>query len=318
MTDSTRRTRRSLRRVWLFGLVLIAVACSVLGGRNDESAQRSTPLPAGRALLYRPARFQTWDFPLEVAMDGWDSTVHMPKYESLKGPKGFWTDAGLRAHYELIKTMRYAPEFFPVPPPYEVWLKEQQMLMAIKMHEETIKMQLQTSAGAVRPQRGAEVWTKEKALQWEMTRAEQILWFHLLQMSIVRDYAQLDPEWMAHELKLWRAWASFLQHSAETEVQLFTKDQLKRYLNTVNNEIQRLSAIKQSARSKVGVGAAPGSSSSAARPPPPSPPPNTNEQIQKLIEDLEAVKVDLGSQITQLRNQATGLVGQVRPPHLRR
>lgn len=188
--------------------------------------------PAGRDALYRPGILQPFDFPPEISNNAateWDYVANNPRRVSVMGPPGFWTEKGLKQQYEATKHLRFAPELFPIPPPFEVWLKEQQMLRAIKMHEDTVKQQLL--------HRGAK-WTIQDALTWEINRAEQLIIFRQLQISIVLKYASLDTLVREYELKMYRFWAGFLENFRLKDIASFDAQALAEQLEGSNNMLQ--------------------------------------------------------------------------------
>lgn len=199
-------------------------------GSHRSRTKVITP-PAGRDALYRPGILQPFDFPPEIydnAAAEWDYVANNPRHVSIMGPPGFWTEAGLRQQYETTKHLRFAPELFPTPPPYEVWLKEQQMLRAIKMHEDTVKQQLL--------HRG-QVWTVQDALSWEINRVEQLVVFRQLQISVVLKYATLDPLVREYELKMYRFWAGFLEHFRHMDIAAFDINALIEQLEGSNGAL---------------------------------------------------------------------------------
>lgn len=210
--------------------ISVPAAVGVLGAHRTRT-KVLTP-PAGRDTLYRPGILQPWDFPPEIANNPsaeWDYVVNNPRRFSIMGPPGFWTEAALRKQYETTKQFRFAPELFPESPPFEVWLKEQQMLRIIKMHEDTVKQQLL--------HRGS-VWTVQDALAWELNRAEQLIIFRQLQISIVLKYATLDPLVRDYEVRMYRFWAGFLENFRSMNIAYFDSNTFLEQLEGSNKILE--------------------------------------------------------------------------------
>lgn len=181
--------------------LLLAIAFGHALAVGTPRASSAIPPPAGRALLSRGANLEPYDYPASV-QSGFDAQAHIHPSYSILGPPGFWTEASLREHYDATHHLRYHPDFYPVAPPFEVWLKEQQIIRAINMLSQTIE--LETSRSDL---------DRSILLEHEMQLGELSILLRQTQIATSLKYAILPPEWRKFEESMYRHWAGFLQVS---------------------------------------------------------------------------------------------------------
>ena len=187
-------------------LLLLVTAFSGLASAVGTPKAGPPPQPpAGRAILYRGAVLQPWDFPESVQAD-FDPVTHSLPDGRVLGPPGFWTEPSLRAHYAADINLRYHPAFFPTPPPFQVWLKEKKIIAAINLLGHSI--QLETQRLSEHPS------TYEDQLillEHEIQMGELTVLLRVTQIATVLRYAKLDPDWMKYEESWYRHYSSLLE-----------------------------------------------------------------------------------------------------------
>ncbi|SPO29393.1 uncharacterized protein UTRI_04878_B [Ustilago trichophora] len=196
-----------------------------LARSEDKRSKESVPPPAGRALLYRSANLQDYDYPAWARAD-FDTRLHRHKTLSILGPPGFWTEPSLRAHYRETLRLRYHPDLFPRPPPFEDWLKEQKLIRAIALHSDSIK--LETGRPNVK---------QEALMLHEMHLGELTFLLRQTQIAAAIRYAKLSEAWLRFEKAMYRYWGSFLAVS-QGEVTDAHWRELLSYLNSLTKEGQ--------------------------------------------------------------------------------
>lgn len=182
-------------------LLFIVLDLALAVGAPRAGGSSAIPPPAGRALLSRGADLQPYDYPAS-AQSGFNHQTHIHPLYPVTGPPGFWTEPSLRQHYASTLRLRYHPLFYPTPPPFEVWFKEQQLIRAINMLKQTIELE------ASRRDLDA-----SKLLRHEMLLGELSVLLRLTQTATALRYAVLVPEWRRYEESWYRHWAAFLQVS---------------------------------------------------------------------------------------------------------
>ncbi|SPO28481.1 uncharacterized protein UTRI_04878 [Ustilago trichophora] len=206
-------------------LITLFLAIGLVSSSGHKPAGEPVPPPAGRSLLFRSADLQPWDFPASVRAN-FDTRLHRHPTETILGPPGFWTEPSLRTHYQETLRLRYHPDLFPTPPPFEAWLKEQQLIRSINMLSDTIK--LETKRHDVK---------QEALMLHEMQLGEQSILLRQLQIATAIRYAKLDPVWMRFEEAVYRYWGSFLAVSQGNEKDTHWRE-LMNYLNGLTKEIK--------------------------------------------------------------------------------
>lgn len=151
----------------------------------------SIPPPAGRALLFRGADLELYDFP---------PSPLPPSQQPILGPDGFWTKSSLESHYRETLHLRYHPRLYPEAPPFEVWLKEQQLIRAINTLIHVIDFDLH------RPD-----VTLEDLLEHEMQLTELGILLRNTQIATAIRYANVEDGWRKWEESMFRHWAGFLE-----------------------------------------------------------------------------------------------------------
>lgn len=190
--------------------------------------------PAGRALLSRSADLEPYDFPLS-ATSSFDPHAHLHSQYPVLGPPGFWTEPSLRAHYASALHFRYHPRLYPVPPPFEVWLKEQQLIRALALHKSSLDIDL------TRPD-----ITKDEVLQHEMTRGELVALLRQTQIATVLRYASIDEKWRKFEEGMYRMWGEFLAVSQEEkDERLYQGDWGRKHLAWVHELAERAKEVAE-------------------------------------------------------------------------
>ncbi|KAF6767674.1 Integrase-like, catalytic core [Kalmanozyma brasiliensis GHG001] len=158
----------------------------VLAAGSDRSSPPPIAPPAGRALLSRGASLEPFDYPPSSSL-----------YPIL-GPPSFWRESSLHTHYLSTLHLRYHPILYPTPPPFAVWLKEQQLLRSIALLTQTIELETSRKAHF------------SVLLQHEMQLGELSVLLRYTQIATALRYASLAPEWRRWEESMYRHWGAFL------------------------------------------------------------------------------------------------------------
>ncbi|SNX85688.1 uncharacterized protein MEPE_04397 [Melanopsichium pennsylvanicum] len=179
-------------------LIVIALAVGLARSQDPLPIRSSIASPAGRALLSRGANLEPWDFPPDTRST-FDTRLHIHPDHSILGPPSFWNQASLHAHYLETRELRFHPRLYPESPPFDAWLKEQQLIRAINLQK-----------GVIEIERARQVPNPNALIYHEMLLGELGILLRLLQMRMVLKYANITPEWRKFEESMYRAWASFL------------------------------------------------------------------------------------------------------------
>lgn len=179
-------------------LVLTAVIAEGTSRPTTTSSTTIAP-PAGRALLSRSANLEPYDYPPSIRT-GFDPHLHVHPLYPVLGPPSFWTLPSLQSHYLSTLHLRYHPQLYQFPPPFEVWLKEQQLIRAINLLHQTIELEL--------TRKNVDFAT---LLQHEMQLGELSVLLRYTQIATALRYAQLAPEWRRFEESMYRHWGAFLE-----------------------------------------------------------------------------------------------------------
>ncbi|TKY89691.1 hypothetical protein EX895_001476 [Sporisorium graminicola] len=185
--------------------VVIIVTISSSLARPPTASNSYVAPPAGRALYYRGANHEPYDFP-ESTHATFDRKYHRHPDFDILGPPGFWTEPSLREHYEATAHLRFHPKLYDEQPPFQDWLKERQLMAAIHMMRDTIT--LETSNPKLDPQ---------VLLQHEMQLGELSVLLRTVQIAIKLRYGVMEPAVREYEEAIYRAYMSFLELSQRAE-----------------------------------------------------------------------------------------------------
>ena len=196
----------------------------------------SIPPPAGRALLSRSANLEAYDFPASARSD-FDTRLHEHPTLPVLGPPDFWTESSLRAHYQDTLRYRYHPQLFRVPPPFEVWLKEQKLIRAIAMLSSMIR--IETTRENV---------SRDALLHHEMHLGELSALLRQLQIATSLEYATLPPEWRKFEEFMYRHWGAFLAVSQGERNEAYSLEYWKQHLAYVEELAREIAEEEEQER----------------------------------------------------------------------
>lgn len=196
-----RRQQLSMRILAIIPSLVLTLTVVLADGTSRPTTSSSTTIapPAGRALLSRSANLEPFDYPAPIR-SGFDPHLHLHPLYPVLGPPSFWTLPSLQSHYLSTLHLRYHPHLYPVPPPFEVWLKEQQLIRAINLLRQTIEVEV--------TRKSVDFST---LLQHEMQLGELSVLLRYTQIATALRYAQLAPEWRRFEESMYRHWGAFLE-----------------------------------------------------------------------------------------------------------
>ncbi|SJX64300.1 uncharacterized protein SRS1_14948 [Sporisorium reilianum f. sp. reilianum] len=218
--------------------IFIAVSTSALAAGTPEKSKTvalAVP-PAGRALYYRGADLEPWDYP-EAVRASFDDARRVLRGHSILGPPGFWTEPSMRAHYEATAHLRYHSELYHELPPFEVWLKEKQLIAAISMMRETID--IEASRGDVK---------QSVLLRHEMQLGELSILFRLVGIATALRYGIMTPEVRWYEEFVYRYWSGFLTVSQQAEpTEAEWREHLAYLAQEVEEEVEEIRAEEEQA-----------------------------------------------------------------------